>query len=391
MIRTILAITLSLTAATVAAQSTFLIERIDVNATRTRPDIVVAEMRLPAGHTYTTQQIEQAVYRVRRLPFVADATYTLEPGTSPEARVLRVKLVDESPVHFAFDVQGVAERSGYVTAFTQVGLRFFPARAGVLDINMGGTEYSTGGARGSTHLGDFTVQYTGYHLFGTSAYAGIGLSTHYNGRDRLVSPALLFGIPLTQTQTVRGTYSRSGYKSDNQSFATLDWMMETTDDPYFGRHGFSIAAGPRWQAFRFVADYNPPPHVLHIDTRSTSHGFGLRAEKYWPIRERSAFWARANGTLLEETDTTNGVKGSPSHLQLGDVVGGVARNFDGGRDDPDSFHRFRAELGAGYHRDHQKHGPFAEDRSGPSLFASVAYRNRVGIFRLGVTWVSSGR
>jgi hypothetical protein len=89
--------------------------------------------------------------------------------------------------------------------------------------------------------------------------------------------------------------------------------------------------------------------------------------------------------------TDNGVKRPSQHLQLGDVLAGVARNFDGGRDDADSFHRFRAEFGAGYHRDYQKAGAFASDRSGAALFASIAYRNRVGIFRLGVSWVNSSR
>ena len=79
MMRTFLALMVITTSA--YAQS-FVIERVEVTAAHARPAIVRAETRLVAGRAYTVEQLDRAVYRVRRLPFIVDATYSLEAGQS---------------------------------------------------------------------------------------------------------------------------------------------------------------------------------------------------------------------------------------------------------------------------------------------------------------------
>jgi hypothetical protein len=397
MTRTILAATLILIAATALAQPAVNLERIDVKATRARPQIIIAETRLRTGRSYTTEEIEQAVYRVRRLPFVAGATYVLEPGVAPGANVLRITVFDELPFHVVLDAQALAQRGGYVSYISQFGVRFFPTRSGSLDLTDGGAGVSANGGGGS-HLGDLSVQYTGYGLFGTSAYAGIGVTRHASGGDRLMSPLLLLGIPLTQTQTLRGTYARSGNKQDNNSLATAEWLMETSDDPYFPHRGWSVAAGPQWERFVFLSDLTfgshgpgaPPPTIVHFDDRLKGTGFALDAEKYWPKGEHGALWGRANGVYFNETTTHNGTKGIPAHRQLGDALIGAAWNFDSGVTD-ETFHRGRVELGAGYHREYTAQAGHATDRSGAEIFVGAAYRNRLGVVRLRLTRVSSKR
>jgi hypothetical protein len=388
--RPFIALALLLTAATALAQST-VIERIDVATTRVKPGIIRSETRLRAGRAYTTGQIDQALYRVRRLPFIVDATYSLDPGSAPDRRVLTIHVIEEQRFHYTFDAQGVAQRGGYATSTAGLGLHFFPGSNGILDANMGGVGSSGGGGAGNGHFGDVSVQYTGYGLFGSSAFAGIGVTTRYNGGgERLTSPLALVGIPLTQTQTVRGTYQRSGLKSDNNSVMTVEWLLDTTDDPYFARRGVSLAAGPQWQKFHFAATFNSPPHVLVVDDNLKSSGFVAAAEKFWPVATHSALWARANGSALTDSPTSNGVKGPDTHRQLGDVLIGVAQNFDAWRGtEGDGFHRLRVELGVGYHRDRQKHTFSTEDRSGGELFVNIAHRSRYGVFRLGVSFVSS--
>ena len=393
MTRRMLAPVLLLIAATSFAQSPpqspVVVERIDIHTKRLRTETLISEMRLPKRASYTIDEIEQAIYRLRRLPFVVDATYTLDPGTAAGARVLTINVVDETPVHVVLDIQGVAQKGGYVTTLTQIGWRFFPARNGVAELNTGGASHFSGGGSGGPHLGDLSAQYTAYGLFGTSAFAGIGVSGHYQSEDRLVSPILLFGVPLTQTQTIRGTYSRTGVKSDSDGVATLQWLIERNDDPYFARQGFSAAAGPQWEKFRFIADYNGGK--LHVDDTGNNVGFSVRGEKYWPLAEYGAYWVRGNATYLDEKTTNNGTKGRPSQLQLGDLLGGVGWNFDQWRTTGEWFDRWRPELGAGYHRDRQHQGAFVEDRSGLELFASFAFRTRLGIFRLSLSRVNSKR
>lgn len=369
------------------AQSSVVVERVDIHAMRSRPETLIAEMRLPKRPSYSVEEIEQAVYRLRRLPWVVDATYTLEPGSAPGAQVLRVIVVDELPVHAILDVQAVAQRGGYVTSLTQIGWRFFPTRNGVAELTSGSVSRSGGGSGGGPHLGDLSAQYTAYGLFGTSAYAGIGVSGHYQPEDRLISPILFFGVPLTQTQTIRGAYSRGGDKSQSDAIATLQWLVEKTDDPYFGRQGFSIAAGPQWEQTRFVADFGK----LHLDDRQSGPGFVVRGETYWPLAEHGAYWARGNVTVTNETPTNNGVKGNKAQLQLGDVLGGVAWNFDEWRTTGRWFDRWRPEVGAGYHRERQKESSFVEDRSGFEIFVSAALRTRFGFFRLSLSRVNSKR
>ena len=370
-----------------AAQTSYVIERIDVSASRVRPAIIRAETRLVAGRAYTAEQLDQAVYRVRRLPFVVDATYALEPGSGPDARVLRVSVVDQPMFNYDFDVQGIGVRGGYAYSNTGLGLRFFPAPTGVLDLDAGGQQFSNGNGSAAGHFGDLSVQYTAYGLFGTSAYAGAGISTRYEANERLVSPMFLLGIPLTQTQTVRASYQRFGTEDENSDLLTAQWMYETTDDPYFGRRGLSIAAGPQIQKIRYHEIFNPGTRFqFTVDDRSKSTGFVVDAAKYWPWHEHSTLWVRGNQQFLKYTGVNNGRPKLDENYRYGDYLAGAGHNFDFGRG-VDDFHRLRLELAVGYHLDHSSTRLFSSDRSGGEVFTGLAYRSRIGVFRLGLSYV----
>jgi len=395
MTRIILIATLVLAAAAALAQPAVQLERIDVNASRAHPQIVIAETRLQTGRSYTIDEIDQGVYRVRRLPFVAGAAYVLEPGITPGAKVLRIDVFDELAFHVILDAHALAQTGGYLAYIGQFGVRFFPTRTGVLDIMDGGTGFSAGGGGGS-HLGDLSVQYTGYNLFGKSVYAGIGVTKHSISGDRLVSPLLLLGVPLTQTQTVRATYARSGDKSNNNSLATAEWLIERTDDPYFPHLGWSATAGPQWERIGIISEFTGPrrpgvpPTVIRNDDRIKGTGFAFDVQKYWPVREHGVWLAQVNDTYFNEKTVHNGVEGASVHRQLGDAVVGAAWNFDAGRTD-ETFHGGRVELGAGYHREFSAEGAFKDDRSGAEVFIGGVYRNRLIVVRLRLSRVASKR
>jgi len=378
-----------LTATPVLAE-TFTIERIDVNAAHVKPAIVRAETRVAAGRSYTTEQLDQAIYRVRRLPFVVDATYSLEPGSSPDGRVLRINVIDQPMFNYNLGVEGIAVRGGYATSTAGLGLRFFPGPAGVIDLSSGGDSFSTGGGSASGHFGDIAARYTAYGLFGTSAYAGIGVSTRYEAKERLVSPTVLIGIPLTQTQTVRATYLRNGTQDENNDVLAAQWLYETTDDPYFGRKGLAVAAGPQWSKLNYHEVYNPGSRFeFVIDDHSKSRGIVANAAKFWPVAGHSALWVRGSETMLKYTGFNNGKRKLDEDIRYGDVLLGLAHNFDGGRASEDAFHRFRVELGAGYHQDRSSTRLFTSDRSGAEAFLGLAYRSRYGVIHLGVSYVEN--
>jgi hypothetical protein len=374
--------------ATTALAQPVLIEKIDVNSDRAKPNIIRAETRLVAGRSYTSEQLDQALYRVRRLPFVVDATFALRPGGTPDARVLIISVVEQPMFNYDLDVQGVAVRNGYVASSTGLGLRFFPG-SGALDLSAGGQQYAYGGGSGISHFGDIAATYTAYGLFGTAAYAGVGIRTGYNAKHRIISPLLLLGVPLTQKQTLRGMYVRSGGEYENNSLLAAQWLYETSDDPFFARRGLDVAAGPQWQKLFFEADYNVGrPIFFHVEDIIRSRGFAASAAKYWPWAEHSALWAQAGGSAFLDQQTNNGRRLNDTHRQFGDLTFGVAHNFDGWRGG-DSFRRLRLEVGAGYHLDRTRTGSFTEDfRSGPELFTGLAYRSRVGVVRIGVSYVN---
>src|SRR5689334_13480525 len=266
-----------------AFADTVLIEKIEVNTDRAKPSIIRAETRLVAGRSYTAEELDQAIDRVRRLPFVVDATYSLRPGSTPDARVLAISVIDQTMFNYDFDVQGVAARNGYAMSSSGLGLRFFPG-SGALDFAVGGHEFNYGGGTGIGHFGDLSAAYTAYGLFGTSAFAGVGVRTNYNSARRIYSPMLLVGVPLTRTQTLRAAYDRSGDEYEHFGNAAAQWVYETNDDPFYSRRGMSIAAGPQWERLFTETDYTigRPPVAVHNEYRASGRGFALAAAKYWP-------------------------------------------------------------------------------------------------------------
>lgn len=387
MIRSLFAVLLSLVAAAALAQDSFVIERIDVVTRRTIPKIIQAETRLVTGRAYTSEQLEQALYRVRRLPFVTDATYTLEPGSADNARVLRITLVDEKRFNYDFDIQGVATRGGYALTTLGFGLRFFPGETGVVDLTAGGVGFSSGGGSGSSQFGDFAAQYTMYGIGGTGIFAGIGASRNYSGGT--VSPVLLLGVPITPTQTALASYRRSGNQEESNSILVAQWMYETTDDPYFARQGLDVVAGPQFQRLESDRVFNRgTPREFRVDSTLNSRGLFASAAKYWPRGTLSTWFVRGNALAARDTGEVNGNERIPSNRRSGDVLLGAARNFDGRRGEP-GFFRVRLELALGYHLDTNKQGDFTQDRGGPQVFASVTYRSNVGVIRIGLGYVTS--
>src|SRR5215207_2079531 len=70
----------------------FLIETVTVEGPKEAPaNIVRAETLLREGGTYTEDQLRQAVYRVHRLPFVLDASFSLRKGSQRGAYELVIQ------------------------------------------------------------------------------------------------------------------------------------------------------------------------------------------------------------------------------------------------------------------------------------------------------------
>ena len=73
-------------------------------------DTIRAETRLEEEQSYTEEDFRQGVYRVRRLPFVTDAAYRIEPGVTGGGTTLVIRiLVAHERRHLWQAEQAVAE------------------------------------------------------------------------------------------------------------------------------------------------------------------------------------------------------------------------------------------------------------------------------------------
>lgn len=389
-LRLFLPVLVALMAAAAYAQTSFVVERIDVNPA-IRAAIIRSEMRLVTGRSYTTEDVEQAVYRVRRLPFVTDAGYTLIPGSSPSSRVVQINVIDQHPFNYDADLQGTAiHQSGGAQIGGFLGYSFFPGTKGVLDLTFGGNTFSN--SEGSTGApGSFGARYTAYGLFGTSAYAAAGITyAHSRSSAGEANPSFSFGIPLGLTQTFRGNYQRSSQNSDSPTFVGADWLLDRTDDPYFARHGLMLSAGPQWTKQRFIIDiisgrFNE--FHLHSDQTIDRKGLSATAEQFRPLAQHSALWSRVTASRFDESGVYNGQSTPKVNETNGDFLIGLAHNFDrssGGN----MFNRGRVEIGAGYRFQNRDQTIHSFRDNGFEVNAGFAYRSAWGVVHLSMSYVA---
>jgi hypothetical protein len=252
----------------------FLIETVRVEGTRhASPEIVVSESRLREGESYTEAELLEAVYRIRRLPFVLDATFALERGSRRGRFGLVVTVVEVRRLFYGFD--GTATRFGRELALEStfpedvstrysllLGARFFVGKYGVLV------------AAADSEDRGVQVGYTRYHLFGRQAFLSIGylrdaccpvtvlplgldptFSSWESTRDsdRLT---LTLGIPLGDDRSLQleasHLTSREGrrravlepgvptlflHRDYTERQLRLAWLDDTRDDPTFPTRG----------------------------------------------------------------------------------------------------------------------------------------------------------
>ncbi|HEX2225310.1 MAG TPA: hypothetical protein VHN15_14010, partial [Thermoanaerobaculia bacterium] len=158
----------------------FLIETITVEGTRREASqgILLEESLLEAGQTYSERELRDAIYRIRRLPFVLSADFSLRRGT--ERGTYELVIAVQETTRFFFGHEGtffvIADRSaaealGYrAEALLEVkvtaGLRLFAGSRGVV---FGAVSENTG-----VHAG-----YTRYGLLGSRAVVNLVGSKYF--------------------------------------------------------------------------------------------------------------------------------------------------------------------------------------------------------------------
>ncbi|HEX4952427.1 MAG TPA: BamA/TamA family outer membrane protein [Thermoanaerobaculia bacterium] len=240
------------TGAAAAQAPQFVIETIEVTGLP-RPaaqGIVLAESRLVTGQSYSESQLAEAVYRVRRLPFVLDAQFALKKGTERGAYVLVITIEPTRPVFYEVGHSSLIGANGELeiegSTGASFGARQFVGRHGLL---FGSVLKGEGLDEIPLELG-----YTHYDVFGTGSFVTV-IAAGAVGSDERDTYSLQaeIGVPLDLRQSLRGQLAWSEADLDERRFggdpgsfnrrssealsAALSWVYDTTDDPFFPTRG----------------------------------------------------------------------------------------------------------------------------------------------------------
>lgn len=267
----------------------FRIEKITVEGPNEAPaNIVRAETLLREGETYSEEQLRQAVYRVHRLPFVLDASFSLRKGSERGAYELVVEVLparwffyDHSLRAYFFDDlidlgEGIENTNASFHVGGLAGARLFVGRSGVL---FGALDVENGAQIG----------FTQYDLFGRGILASAGVSRNvccvqealplgldptftFWGYDGSTQLSLSLSMPLGGRQSFQVALNeRRGEAWIQEEILPINrrqdallsggdllhrraeakWVYDTSDDPLLPSRGVTLSAG--LEASRFTA------------------------------------------------------------------------------------------------------------------------------------------
>jgi hypothetical protein len=390
-------------------QSRFRLERIIVEGSRVDDTIVRGEARLTEEEMYGEEDFQQAVYRVRRLPFVTDATYRIEPGVTAGGTTLVIRILDVTPVFYDFNGSGTRLPDGETVrdGSALIGGRWLLNNLGVVE----------GAVQKSDNLDGLNVglAYRAYNIMGTGGFGSVAIAQRFKSKIRDYDPSMAatLGYPLTQRQSVTLAVSKSGSsltreidlnndddedddddsdKEDNFdltngdtfTFADLRWWYESIDDPIFATRGVSVSGGPNWSSAKFTFEnYDAAARkIVASDLETEAYGLGLDASAYRVLFGRNVGFIRlsGNGTRSQEVEveTLDGVARAGIAHDFHSYAAGVLRPI-----------KARLEVGAAY-RTTRRTEPGLDEVSDNDTSAEAAFvlRHRWGTFRLTGTYLT---
>ena len=300
------------------AETKHVVSRIEVRG-GVPAGIVVSQSALVAGRSYSDADLDAAVARIRRLPFVFHASHSLEG----ETLVVEVGAtsrffgeLDAAGTAFRNDQSGIAALSG--------GGRMFLGSAGVASASV----HELVAEHEDTTAVD--LEYGHYGIGGSRLFALGGVNYQLERDESLqADPAfrLVLGYPLTVRQTLTASVSRAGFESST-SLALLSqalrsssetrtlalrWTWDTTDDPFFARRGLLIDGGPAWTRDESRFDtlsiifpgLGPGFEVVTIASERETVAWEANARRFWSVGSRGAVVTGA-GVRFDQVESDEG-------------------------------------------------------------------------------------
>ena len=404
-----------------AAQGTptqYRLERIVVEGSDAGEDAIRAEARLDEEKTYTDEDFRQAVYRVRRLPFVADATYRTEPGMTGGGTTLVIRVLQETIAFGRVDVLHVrpSEGDADTSAAATLGGRYLMNDLGVLEGGLTRTDESAVGTL-------LNLTYRAYDIYGTGAFAVVSLGKRFQTEDIDFDADMdvLGGWPLTQKQSLTLSAARRRFgiprdfdvlgddgddpdgdddeddnitltNSDAIDTAELRWWYESHDDPLFATRGLSLSFGPTWSHAEFDVETYDATLKEVVTTTEQFNGLGLvlDAAAYRRLVGRNVGFLRLLGNANRTDQVEDEDEAELPNLDRfsGQANVGLAHDFHSY--DPNVLRRFRArvEASVGYGVVSVRQEDLPSSRfNQKNAEAAFIFRNRFGSIRLRATYL----
>jgi outer membrane protein assembly factor BamA len=241
--------------------------------------LVVAESLLREGSSYSEDDLRLAVYRIKRLPFILDAEFTLRRGSERGRFELLIGVEEVKPYFLQYFADyELSERPGGFGSFRErlvddgiVGARYF--------VNSHDLAFAAWNPDGFVNLG-----YTRFNLFGRGGYASLQASAQSELHDRNLS--LTAAVPIAGNHAVRST--TSWFESDASSAwgQSLEWLYTTTDDPLLPSEGEESAFNAAYQSGRLKRVLRDDDTVGPLTQRAV--GLSARGRKHWPLTLRQS-------------------------------------------------------------------------------------------------------
>lgn len=386
------ALWLGLPASAVEAQEAprFLVEKISVAGASgtTAGRIVVSSSLLSEGKAYTEEELREAVYRIRRLPFVLDADFALEKGSERGRFELRITIEEPRKVFLNYSA----------------GLDLSPAPPGVTPSlhDRFGDSYSVGvrqfvGASGLAYASvdqdkRTVVGYTRYGLFGGGGYVDVLAATDEHAKSRQLS--LFAALPIAGNHALLS----SSYwdREENGHFwnQSVYWRYDSTDDPLFPRTGVIGEAGAGYsgsESHFVVQALFPPLGPLRAERQGHSWSTGASLRKAWPLTGRQSVQLGGGVSLAwaEDEETAPGFerfRSSQRQYSAGIDLGHLIR-VDSWVNTT-SRHELWLETRGAYNATRASGSGFPAFHS-ENVYGSVRliFRNPWGILSLGLSYV----
>lgn len=390
----------SMTAPARAQQApSFLIERIAVEGVRpSAVSIVVAQTLLPTGRAYTEDQLRDAVYRVKRLPFVVDADFELRRGSERGAYELLIRIEQAAPIATSFGIEVLAyqlpqryhlNRPYLTNAGAEIAVtgRHFLGENGLLFASV---DTSVVDSLGNDRFSVAEGGYTRYGLLGPASYLTVALSTSFDPYDEQpngqVSAQL--AIPITGYQAVRlsGAWrvDRASFRPDAETRlhysvetyqASLEWIYDSTDDPLFATDGTRAVASAGVDHY----NYSHSSDRLRPDAlQGEFFAYSATARHSWRLTPRQALGIEGDGLLDERSRTDlSGHTLTARAFHALDLRRPVALGQGS---------NVRLETGLGLHRQVYTGAGYDSRETSAVLDVALLFRNRWALVRLAFSY-----